>query len=211
MLLANQIPAVLACMVMLAPVVAQADDMAVCDQAALKAEAEFGLPSGMLAAIGSVESGGWPWTANIDGVGETYRSKAEAIEALNRVRSPAPADVDVGCFQISLHYHPLAFATITDAFDPNANARYAAQFLMELRDRYGDWDQAVGAYHSGTGTLAVAYRQRVMAQWKGRAPEGASSPVLTTERPRWRVISIAASLQTGLSDHGLPRIVTLGD
>jgi hypothetical protein len=186
---------------------AQADDTVACDRAARDAEGEFGLPSGMLAAIGSVESGRWPWTANIDGAGETYRSKAEAVEALARLRTPRSSDVDVGCFQVSLRYHPAAFATMADALDPVANARYAARFLLQLRDKYGDWDHAVGAYHSATEPLGADYRGRVMVAWKG-APAAAEPPAV--EPPRWKVISIAATLPPP-GPRGLPRVITLGD
>jgi hypothetical protein len=186
---------------------AQSNDTSACDQAARDAETAFGLPTGVLKAIGSVESGRWPWSANIDGAAETYRSKAEAIAALTRVRTPQPADVDVGCFQVSLRYHPSAFPTMADALDPVSNARYAARFLRELHDRYGNWDQSVGAYHSATGPLGADYRDRVMAQWKG-APPPADQPA---DQPRWRVISIAAALTPALGPHALPRIITLGD
>jgi len=186
---------------------AQANDLNACNQAARDAETEFGLPTGMLKAIGSVESGHWPWSANIDGVAETYRSKAEALAALARVRMPRPADVDVGCFQVSLRYHPAAFPTLADALDPVANARYAARFLLKLHDRYGDWNRAVGAYHSATGPLEADYRDRVMAQWKG-APPPADQPA---DRPRWQVISIASALPAPLGPHALPHVITLGD
>jgi Transglycosylase SLT domain len=188
---------------------AQQDDASACDRAARDAEAAYRLPSGMLSAIGMVESGRWPWTANIDGSAETYQSKAEAVAALTRIRSPQPSDVDVGCFQISLHYHPSAFATMQDALDPAANARYAARFLLELRDRYGDWDQAVGAYHSATGALRQDYQQRVMARWKG-TPRAAPTDQ-PNEQPRWRVISIVASLPQAVGVGALPHIITLGN
>jgi hypothetical protein len=190
---------------------AQQDDAKACDQAARAAEGEFGLPTGVLVAIGSVESGRWPWTANVDGAAETYQSKAEAVTALSRVRMPRPADVDVGCFQISLHYHPAAFATIAEALDPTANARYAARFLRELRDKYGDWDRAVGAYHSATGSLETGYRERVVAQWKGTPAPEQLQVAAALEQPRWRVISIADSLQSVSSGRGLPRIITLSN
>jgi hypothetical protein len=190
---------------------AQQDDAKACDQAARVAEGEFGLPAGVLVAIGSVESGRWPWTANVDGAAETYQSKAEAITALTRIRTPRPADVDVGCFQISLHYHPAAFATIADALDPTANARYAARFLRELRDKYGDWDRAVGAYHSATGGLEAGYRERVIAQWKGPPAPEPLQVAAAPEQPRWRIISIADSLQPVAGGRGLPRIITLSN
>ncbi len=45
-------------------------------------------------------------------------------------------------------------------FDPVANARYAARFLAELHAEFGDWSQAVGAYHSRTQVHAQRYRGR---------------------------------------------------
>jgi hypothetical protein len=183
------------------------NDLNACDRAARDAETEFGLPTDMLKAIGSVESGHWPWSANVDGMAETYRSKAEAIAALTRVRTPRPVDIDVGCFQVSLHYHPSAFPTLADALDPMTNARYAARFLRELHDRYGDWNRAVGAYHSSTGPLEADYRERVMAQWKGAPPPVEQS----VDQPRWRIISIASALPPALGPHALPHVITLGD
>jgi hypothetical protein len=211
----NRIYAALLCAVMLMPSCAKAwaqtDDTAACDRAARDAEGEFALPTGMLAAIGSVESGRWPWSANVDGAAETYRSKAEAIEALARVRTPRPFDVDIGCFQISLRYHPSAFPTMADAFDPAANARYAARFLQELHGKYGDWDRAVGAYHSATGLLETGYRDRIIAQWKGNPIQMQSKVVVPEDQPRWRVISIAAALQPIAARGALPHIITLGN
>ena len=187
---------------------AQADDSIACDRAAQDAETEFGLPTGVLKAIGAVESSHWPWSANIDGVAETYRSKAEAIAALTRVRASHPGDIDVGCFQVSLRYHPSAFPTLADALDPVANAHYAARFLLQLHDRYGDWNQAVGAYHSATGPLRTDYKDRVIAQWKGTSPLPIEQ---SSEQPQWEVISMASSLPASLGPHALPHIITLGN
>ena len=33
--------------------------------------------------------------------------------------------IDVGCFQVDLFYHPYAFTSLEEAFDPDANARAA--------------------------------------------------------------------------------------
>ncbi len=65
--------------------------------------------------------------------------------------------------QVDLHYHPDAFASMDDAFDPEANADYAARLLVALHngEAGGSWDIAVGLYHSHSPLLAAEYRDRV--------------------------------------------------
>ena len=181
------------------PARATGADALMCEQAARDAEREFRLPEGILLAIGKAESASWPWTANVDGAPEIFQSKAEAVEALTRLRSPKPGNVDVGCFQISMRYHPMAFATMAEAVDPAANAAYAARFLRDLYNRLGDWNQAIGAYHSMTQPLESAYRDRVLALWKGQPasrPPAAEEPDV---RPRWRIIPIGNASPPGIA------------
>jgi hypothetical protein len=74
--------------------------------------------------------------------------------------------IDVGCLQVNLMYHPDAFASLEDAFDPGHNADYAAHFLNTLYADSHDWKQAIGAYHSETPALGDAYRVLVLARWQ---------------------------------------------
>jgi hypothetical protein len=76
-----------------------------------------------------------------------------------------------------------------------------------LRERNGDWDRALGMYHSGTGPLADEYRARAIAAWKNRTEQTQPQLVATADAPRWRVISIADAL-SGFTAGGLPRIIT---
>jgi hypothetical protein len=71
--------------------------------------------------------------------------------------------IDVGCMQVNLMYHPGAFATLEQGFDPAANAAYAARFLMQLFQQTGTWPKAVATYHSSTPELGDAYQRKVMA------------------------------------------------
>jgi soluble lytic murein transglycosylase-like protein len=73
--------------------------------------------------------------------------------------------IDVGCFQVDLQFHPTAFATLAQAFDPLANARYAARFLNELHARTSSWSQATALYHSAEPSSGLAYRSQVFAVW----------------------------------------------
>ena len=92
--------------------------------------------------------------------------------------------IDVGCFQISLLYHPAAFASLEQAFDPDANARYAARFLLTLFARTGTWEAAVAAYHSADPTLGFAYRQQVFSTWSAAPPPPPVALAALTSMPR---------------------------
>jgi hypothetical protein len=156
-----------------------ADPARVCEQVAATAERDFGLPDGLLAAIGIVESGRWqpalmrttPWPFAIDVGGDDFymESARDAVAKVAALRADGYQSIDVGCFQINLSQHPDAFATLDEAFDPASNASYAARFLISLKQRTGGWDSAVAAYHSGFAMLGEPYRQRVYAAWKGDA------------------------------------------
>ena len=144
-----------------------------CGPAAISAERDSGVPTGLLGAIGSVETGrldqatgradAWPWSTNLAGVGHYFSSKAEAIAWTAGQIASGQVSIDVGCFQINLKYHPAAFANLDDAFDPLSNARYAAVFLTGLYRRLGQWTTAVEYYHSADPALGQPYGQRVMA------------------------------------------------
>ncbi len=149
-----------------------------CEQAGAAAEEAARLPPGLLLAIGRVESGRfdppigrvapWPWAIDLAGTPLFFSSSTEA-EAAARLLRDSGVSVDVGCFQISLLYHPDAFASLAQAFDPVANARYAARFLTELYARTGSWAASVALYHSATPALGVPYAARVLAAWQAAA------------------------------------------
>src|SRR3546814_15246449 len=69
-----------------------------------------------------------------EGRGRFLPSKAAAIEEVRRLQARGIRNIDVGCLQVNLHYHPDAFASLETAFDPEANAAYAADFLVRLRE-----------------------------------------------------------------------------
>jgi len=147
----------------------------VCRAAIAQAERERRLPPRLLAAIGRVESGRrdpatgatqpWPWAINAEGRGSFFPDKAAAIAAVRALQAQGVRSIDVGCLQINLRHHPAAFASLEEAFEPLANARYAARFLAELQSTRGDWMQAAAHYHSQTPGFAEPYRARVAAAW----------------------------------------------
>jgi hypothetical protein len=133
-----------------------------------------------LLALGRIESGrwdpsrgrvtAWPWTINAAGKGSWFETKTAAARAAGALLEGGTKSIDVGCFQINLLWHPGAFASLDQAFDPDANARYAAGFLLSLYSRAGSWESAVEAYHSADPALAFAYRQQVFSSWLAAAP-----------------------------------------
>jgi hypothetical protein len=166
-------------------------DASVCQRSGQDAERQFDLPPGLLLSIGVVESGRldpttrrvapWPWTIDANGVGQVFDNLADAVAATLALRARGLISIDVGCFQINLHQHPAAFATLEEAFDPSANAAYAARFLSMLRARTGSWEAATAAYHSSTQALGDMYRDSVLAVWTQPliAPAAAIRPVAT--------------------------------
>ncbi len=161
---------------MLRPLIAPALGL-LCRQAADAAERGHAIPQHLLSAIALVESGRkdpetgrfapWPWTINAEGEGHFYATKGEAIAAVRALQARSVTSIDVGCLQVNLMHHPHAFLTLDQAFDPAANAEYAAQFLTQLHAQTGDWTRAAAQYHSATPELALAYQRKVMAAWSG--------------------------------------------
>lgn len=78
-------------------------------------------------------------------------------------------------------FHPHAFASLEEAFEPRANANYAARFLNGLYAEGKDWLRAIGAYHSATPAMGDAYRILVLARW-----QNAEAPAAPTLRSAYR-------------------------
>ena len=199
---------------------ANPEDWTLCRPAILAAEAEFGIPPFLLLAIGRAETGRrspatgriepWPWAANVEGAGYYLNSREEAIAFVTAARQVARS-IDVGCLQVNLLHHPNAFASLAEGFDPAANARYAAQFLVELRNRLGGWLPAIGAYHSATDWRAEPYRARVLANWASEGgnaallgvAQAAGGGTLTRSLSRW--FSMQVVTPTAAADAAAPR------
>jgi len=171
-----------------APPNSGADPTLQCRAAIAQAEREARIPAGLLQAMGRVESGRrspetgvagpWPWTLNAEGRGQFFPTKAAAIAAVRELQGRGVRIIDVGCLQVNLHHHPRAFANLEEAFDPPANARYAARFLTELQSTRADWMAAAGNYHSQTPELAQAYRARVQAALPAEQARAGQDPAL---------------------------------
>lgn len=171
------------------------DNRDLCAAAVAAQEARSGIPKRLLTAISLVESSrwdaetgksvAWPWTVTAEGKGRFFPTKGAAIAAVRRLQAKGVASIDVGCMQVNLHYHPQAFASLDEAFDPERNAAYGAKFLTDLKRDHGSWQRAVQHYHSSTADRRIPYQQKVYAAWRtGTAQQADSTTPADTARMR---------------------------
>ena len=130
-------------------------------------EREYGIPTHLLSAIASTESGRyhaglglkvpWPWTINVEGKGYFFPSKQEAMAAVHKYQARGIQSIDVGCMQVNLYHHPHAFSSLDQAFEPQSNVAYAASFLRGLYEDERSWKKAAADYHSKTPNLGSQY------------------------------------------------------
>lgn len=143
-----------------------------CQIAVDKAEKNYHIKSNLLQTIASVESGrwnaqagrrvAWPWTVHANGKGKYFSSKEEAVAAVKEMQKNGITNIDVGCMQINLKYHGDAFASLEDAFDPDKNAEYSAQFLRQLYKRnQQNWTKTAMHYHSRNLRKGTNYKNRL--------------------------------------------------
>lgn len=160
-----------------------------CEQETSRHERAMGIPPYLLGAISLTESGrwnqqngekfAWPWTVTSGGEGKFYRTKDEAIRAVRALQAKGVRNIDVGCMQINLYYHPEAFSSLQEAFDPSSNVAYAAKFLSRLFDDNKSWVRATSFYHSGDPERGKAYYDRVTKNWRSLQDDNRPE---TTER-----------------------------
>lgn len=151
-------------------------DSDICAGIITKTEVRKTIPLHLLRAISLVESGkwdkekgarvAWPWTVMAEGKGRYLHSKEAAINEVRKLKAKGVKNIDVGCMQVNLHHHAKAFATLEEAFDPQKNVAYAAQFLVDLRKRSPSWTSAVGRYHSYNQEFSTPYRRKVLKAWR---------------------------------------------
>lgn len=141
-----------------------------CLEAIVQAQDRHEIPDNLLLAIGIQEAGRslggkieiWPWTVNADGAGFFFRTEEDAINKVRSLRQKGVTSIDVGCMQINQKWHPHAFRDLKEAFDPMANVEYAARYLLELHERYGDWTRAAASYHSSTKKYQEIYLRKLV-------------------------------------------------
>jgi hypothetical protein len=108
------------------------------------AEKKYGLPEGLLASIGGVES-----SHNPDAIGKLLPDGTRAM----------------GIMQIIPKWHPGV-----NAMNPDASIDYAGSYLRRLYDQFGSWDKAVAAYNWGEGPERMG-KVHTDPNWKEKLPK----------------------------------------
>lgn len=147
-----------------------------CKSAAHASERKYNIPRNLLRAISLTESGrwvkedkaniAWPWTVASGKAGEFFPTKSEAIRHVRDLQAQGVTNIDVGCMQINLRYHPEAFKNLDDAFDPYLNTNYAGDFLARLFKETKSWSAAAGRYHSADPDRGLYYKEKVLGFWQ---------------------------------------------
>ena len=200
-------------------------DQNTCLHWAETAAQEFLVPVALMKAIATIESGRrsetsrdpWPWTVHFNGRGYWYSSASEARSFVIALLERGHRNIDVGCFQVNVKWHGSRFASVSEMFDPSANARYAARFLQELHQELGSWEAAAAAYHSRTPEHAKRYRdllQPVLARFGGleASPGGRPNASERGALPEGRGLTTARRSTWGdeTGEHALASLVPLG-
>ena len=124
-----------------------------CEPEIIRASESYGVPVGILYAVGLTETGNkgslQPNAMNIEGKPLFPKNRNEALAAFERARQSGAKLIDVGCMQINVRFHGEKFRSLSDMFDPRQNVDYAARFLVQLKQRRTTWSMAVARYHAG--------------------------------------------------------------
>ena len=146
-----------------------------CDREFVRASSEFGVPLGILYAVGLTESGVkgslHPFALNISGASYYPKNLSEALKLIQAARGAGATLIDVGCMQINMRFHREKFASVEDMFEPAQNVRYGARYLKSLRTQTGSWTEAVARYHAGPANK-IAQQLYICAVIRGIAASG---------------------------------------
>lgn len=185
----------------------------ICAQAIDRVETGRKMPGELMTAISHVESGrwdareealyAWPWTVTNGPDGQYFPSKADAIAHVRKLQAKGIRNIDVGCMQINLRYHPDAFEDLESALDPETNAAYSAKLLSKLFEAHKSWGEAIKHYHSANAKFNRPYHDKVVRQWNAArriAAEDHRAKVIAAhraQREKWRAERAAQIADTG--------------
>ena len=153
---------------LVAPVVLRSADTSprnACLEAAREAERKHGLPEGLLVGIALNESGLHAYALSIGGRAFYPDSHAEAARLLRASGGRAMA----GCVQVNSGVH--ARGGQDWPLDPWHATDWAATYLRQHFDTYGDWGMAVVRWHGGTPRMTTRLVCRVRSKIDVVAPD----------------------------------------
>ncbi len=170
---------------------AMSPDWWACVEAAEEVGPMINAPDQLLIAIALNETGRrapnralapWPWTINVGGHGYEFATKDQAVFAARQLLNSGTRNFDVGCMQVNVRFHPRAFTSLEEAFDPLANMLYAADFIDRLQSRNGSWNRAVELYHSYNDEFNQVYGMRFQGFWDLARRRAARGDILMSAR-----------------------------
>ena len=125
------------------------------------------IPSGLLLAIATVESGSKPYALNIQGKSVIAMNKRQAASLIHEALANGITNIDVGVMQLNVKWHRENFGSIEEMLEPKKNIEYAASFLLTLYKKYGNWHRAVRFYHSSRAEYYRKYSRKITLAWLG--------------------------------------------
>lgn len=147
-----------------------------CERYVSRAARNYGIPLGVLYAVGLTESGKkgnlHPYAMNIAGEARFPDTVEKAMRELHDAQRRGVRLIDVGCMQINHYYHRENFSSDRAMFDPARNVEYAASFLKSLKKQHKTWAMAVARYHAGPDNN-VAQKQYVCRVIRNMVASGA--------------------------------------
>ncbi len=130
-------------------------------------EHENQIPSGLLLAIASVESGYHPYAINVAGKPVFARNAAQATYHIEKALSSGINNIDIGMTQINYRWHKENFNNIQEMLNPKTNIKYAGKLLARLYKKHGSWHKALRYYHSANSTNNRKYSRKITIEWLG--------------------------------------------
>jgi soluble lytic murein transglycosylase-like protein len=131
----------------------RAEDARPCEREMARAARLYGIPLGILYAVGLTETGRrgalYPYALGAEGQTVFAKDMEDAIASFEAMRHRGVKLIDLGCMQINHYYHGEKFDSVRAMFNPAKNVDYAARFLKELKQREGNWTMAVARYNAG--------------------------------------------------------------
>ena len=148
-------------------------DTSICKNEIRKTEEILNIPKNLLLSIALTESGKkingnfvpWPWTINTKGKGEFFKNKKQVIAKVKKNLKNRKKNFDLGCMQINYYYHGSKFMNIEDMLDPSKNVFYSGKFIIHLKNKHKNWEEAISRYHSNTPWRKKKYFSKVMNNW----------------------------------------------